>query len=79
MKYSNTKSFEGLGVNISSVFQFKGLENDIIIMLIPNWEALEAEYILQPLSLAYVGFSRAKTKLYVIGDKKVKQAINWKK
>ena len=78
-QYDDTSSIESKKINVSSVYKYKGLENDIIIMLIPNWEALEAEYILQPLSLTYVGFSRAKTKLYVIGDKKVKQAINWKK
>ena len=79
MKYSNTKSIEGLGVNISSVFQFKGLENDIVILLVPNYKSLEATYIRNPLNLIYVGVSRAKYLLYVIGNEEIKKLINWDK
>lgn len=78
-KYSNTKSVEGLGVTVSSVFQFKGLENDIIIFLVPDYKSLEATYIRNPLNLVYVGISRAKYLLYVIGSKEVKKLINWDK
>ena len=78
-KYSNTKSIEGLGVTISSIFQFKGLENDIVILLVPNYQSLEATYIRNPLNLVYVGISRAKYLLYVIGSKEVKKIINWDK
>ena len=75
--FDDKSSIESKKINVSSVSKYKGLENDIVIMVIPSWEALNAEYILQPLSLMYVGFSRAKTKLYVIGDKKIQKAINW--
>ena len=66
MKYSNTKSIEGIEVNISSVFQFKGLENDIVILLVPNYKSLETTYIRNPLHLIYVGVSRAKYLLYLV-------------
>ena len=78
-KYDEKSSIESLKVHVSSVYKYKGLENDIVIVVIPNWDTLIAEYTLQPLSLAYVGFSRAKTKLYVIGDKKIQKEINWSK
>jgi DNA polymerase III delta prime subunit len=78
-KYDEESSIESQKVNVSSVYKYKGLENDIVIVVIPSWDALNAEYTLQPLSLAYVGFSRAKTKLYVIGDKKIQKEINWNK
>ena len=78
-KYSNTKSIEGLGVNISSVFQFKGLENDIVVLIIPNFQSLEATYTRNPLNLVYVGISRAKYLLYVVGSGEVKKLINWDK
>lgn len=78
-KYSNTKSIEGLGVNVSSVFQFKGLENDIVILVIPSFNSLEATYIRNPLNLVYVGISRAKYLLYFIGSKELKTTINWDK
>ena len=77
--FDEDSSIESKKINVSSVYKYKGLENDIVIVLIPSWEALSAEYILQPLSLAYVSFSRAKTKLFVIGDKKIQKAINWNK
>ena len=78
-KYSNTKSIEGLGVNVSSVFQFKGLENDIVVLLIPNFQSLEATYTRNPLNLVYVGISRAKYLLYVVGSGEIKKLINWDK
>jgi superfamily I DNA/RNA helicase len=78
-KYDEESSIESKKINVSSVYKYKGLENDIVIVVIPSWDSLNADYILQPLSLAYVGFSRAKTKLYVIGDKKIQKEINWNK
>lgn len=79
LKYSNTKSIEGLGVGVSSVFKFKGLENDIVIFLIPNVSSLEAKYVRNPLNLVYVGISRAKFLLFLIGNKEIKNQINWNK
>mgnify|MGYP001273570299 FL=1 len=78
-KYDEKSSIESKKINVSSVYKYKGLENDIVVVVIPSWDSLKADYILQPLSLAYVGFSRAKTKLYVIGDKKIQKEINWNK
>ena len=78
-KYNDTKSIEGLGVEVSSVFRFKGLENEIVIFLIPNFASLEASYTRNPLNLVYVGISRAKFLLYLIGNKEVKNKINWDK
>ncbi len=78
-EFSEGKSIESLGINISSIFQFKGLENEVVIIVIPNLESLEETYVLNPLGLAYVGFSRAKSLLYVVCDKKVQDKTNWYK
>lgn len=78
-KYSNSKSIDGLGVEVSSVFQFKGLENDIVIFLTPHFNTLVTSYVRNPLNLVYVGISRAKYLLYFIGDKEVRKKINWNK
>ena len=36
------KSIQGLGVDISSVYRFKGLENDVVIFLVPDENTLKA-------------------------------------
>ncbi len=78
-KYSNTKSIQGLGVDISSVYRFKGLENDVVIFLVPDENTLKATYIRNPLNLIYVGMTRAKFLLYVLGSTSIKNKVNWEK
>ena len=72
-KYDEESSIESKKINVSSVYKYKGLENDIVIVVIPNWDSLNAEYTIQPLSLAYVGFSRAKTNYMSLEIRKSKK------
>ena len=72
------KSIESSKVNISAIYKFKGLENEVVILVIPNLKSLEASYTRSPLGLAYVGFTRAKSLLYIISDKEVAKLTKWK-
>ena len=72
------KSIESSKVNISAIYKFKGLENEVVILVIPNLKSLEASYTRSPLALAYVGFTRAKSLLYIISDKEVAKLTKWK-
>ena len=58
--------------------KFKGLENEVVILVIPNLKSLEASYTRSPLGLAYVGFTIAKSLLYIISDKEVAKLTKWK-
>ncbi len=64
-------------INIESIYKFKGLESEIVIMIIPNLESLESETTTDIKSLIYVGMSRATSMLIVIGDNAVKELANW--
>ena len=65
------------GINIESIYKFKGLEKEVVVMVIPNVESLESDTTSDIKSLIYVGMSRATTLLIVIGDDEVKKLANW--
>jgi hypothetical protein len=59
------------GVVTETVHRFKGLEADIVILLLPQ---LRSD---QDRALAYIGMSRARAQLTVMGPKEVKAALAW--
>ena len=65
-------------INISSVSKFKGLEADIVILVFPSLESVEKSYIQSSKAMLYIGLSRAKTNLYFICNKEVKDLAKWK-
>jgi DNA helicase IV len=65
------------GINIESIYKFKGLEKEVVVMVVPNIESLYSENTTDIKSLVYVGMSRATSMLIVIGDNEVKQLANW--
>ena len=65
-------------INISSVSKFKGLEADIVILVFPSLESVEKSYIQSSKAMLYIGLSRAKTNLYFICNKAVKDLAKWK-
>ena len=65
-------------INISSISKFKGLEADIVILVFPSLESVEKSYIQSTLAMLYIGLSRAKTSLYFICNKEVKDLAKWK-
>lgn len=66
--------FERTGLTAETIMRFKGLESDVIVL------ALSSEILKDPdrlKHLGYVGMSRAKTILYVVATKNVREAIGW--
>ena len=59
------------GVVIETVQRFKGLENDAIVLVIPDNDG-DVD-----LPLAYVGMSRARVLLFVLGSAEARSAISW--
>lgn len=59
------------GVVVETVHRFKGLEADVVILLLPEVESD------QDRALAYVGMSRARVHLVVVGTAPVRAALNW--
>ena len=59
------------GVVAETIHRFKGLENDVVIVALHE---VETE---QQRRLAYIGMSRAKGLMIVVGSKHVKRAIGW--
>jgi hypothetical protein len=64
---------EGVGVVAETVHRFKGLEADVLILLISSATGSHDELR----SLAYVGMSRARTMLIVVGPKSARKVISW--
>jgi len=64
-------------VKIESIHKFKGLESEVVVMILPNVESLESETTTDIKSLIYVGMSRATSLLIIIGDQEVKDLSNW--
>ena len=64
-------------IRIESIYKYKGLESEIVVMVIPNIESLESENTSDIKSLLYVGMSRATSMLIVISNKEVKKLANW--
>jgi DNA helicase IV len=77
-KYKANQKIGGIkDLNIESIYKYKGLESEVVILLIPNLESLESENTSDIKSLIYVGMSRATSFLIVIGDKEIKKLSNW--
>lgn len=61
------------GVVAETIYRFKGLEADVVILLFTD--DTQPEEALQ--SLAYVGMSRARSNLVVVGPKKLRATLSW--
>lgn len=59
------------GIVVETVQRFKGLESDVVVLLLDEIEN-DADR-----SLAYVGMSRARVVLHVLGPTSAKGAIDW--
>ena len=64
-------------IQIESIHKFKGLESEVVVMILPSIESLESETTTDIRSLIYVGMSRATSLLIIIGDQEVKALANW--
>ena len=64
-------------IQIQSIHKFKGLESEVVVMILPSIESLESETTTDIRSLIYVGMSRATSLLILIGDQEVKALANW--
>lgn len=62
-----------VGVVVETVHRFKGLEADVVVLLLGGFAADE----MQARTLAYVGMSRARTMLVVIGPKSLRRTLGW--
>ena len=61
------------GVAVETIQRFKGLESDVVILLLGKIEDADAR------SLAYVGMSRARVVLHVLGAAMTRESIKWPK
>lgn len=62
----------GHGIPVETILRFKGLEREVVILVITNNPA-------DLKKLAYVGLSRARAALYVVGATDVRRSIAWQK
>lgn len=62
------------GVAVETIHRFKGLENDVIVVGLCRGDRYSADELRR---IAYVGFSRARAILLVIGDPRLKALLNW--
>jgi len=65
-------TLDGYGIPVETVFRFKGLERDVVVLAISDNVTMDD---LQ--AIAYVGLSRAKVGLYVVANRKLRDAIAW--
>ena len=61
----------GKGITVETVHRFKGLESDAVVLVLTEMND-RADRV-----LAYVGMSRARVVLFVLGTSEVKEALNW--
>lgn len=61
------------GVVVETVHRFKGLEADVIVLVLGTNDLSTAEQLMN----AYVGASRARSLLIVIGNSTARKAMNW--
>ena len=61
----------GKGIVAETVHRFKGLESDAVVLLVPGVESERDR------ALAYVGMSRARAHLTVIGPREVRTKLGW--
>jgi superfamily I DNA/RNA helicase len=59
------------GLVAETIHRFKGLEDDVVIVFLDEVENDRHR------ALAYVGMSRARALLIVVGSKEVRSAIGW--
>jgi len=62
----------GHGIQVDSVYRFKGLEREVVVLALSD--NLSGEELM---TFAYVGISRAKIGLYVVGSRQVRNTILW--
>ncbi len=62
----------GKGFAVETVRRFKGLESQAVVLVLEPGEINELQL------LAYVGTSRARTVLSVVGTSQLRDAINWR-
>ena len=62
------------GIVAETVHRFKGLEADVVVLVISD-NLLTSPDVLRP--LAYVGMSRSRTRLFVLGSRQVKRLLDW--
>jgi hypothetical protein len=60
------------GVVAETVHRFKGLEADVVLLLLVSNPSIE-----EILSVAYVGMSRARAVLIVIGPRRLRSTLGW--
>jgi hypothetical protein len=65
-------TLEGHGIPVETVYRFKGLEREVVILALSDAMAME-----DLRAIAYVGLSRAKVGLYVVASRKIGEAIAW--
>lgn len=66
-------TLDGNGIPVETVYRFKGLERDVVILALSD--TLTKEDLR---AVTYVGLSRAKVGLYVIAGQGVRDAIGWR-
>ena len=64
-------------IQIESIHKFKGLESEVVVMILPSIESLETETTTDIRSLIYDGMSRATSLLILISDQEVQALANW--
>lgn len=62
----------GKGIAVETIARFKGLESEAVVLLLDRYEGTIADKM-----LAYVGMSRARTVLAVIGQGRHRNSLNW--
>lgn len=64
-------SWGGRGIAVETVARFKGLESTAVVLALPN-DSINGDK-----TEAYVGMSRARSMLIVIGDKTSQKSLSW--
>jgi hypothetical protein len=65
-------TLEGAGIAVETVHRFKGLERDVVVCAFDSTAVSTDEK-----AAAYVAMSRAKTVLYLVADKSVRNQVAW--
>ncbi|TLP78710.1 DUF2075 domain-containing protein [Pseudomonas nitroreducens] len=65
-------TLNGVGIAVETVHKFKGLESDAVVLAVTNKSSAD-----NLSELAYVGYSRAKASLHVIGESSLKDSLFW--
>jgi len=68
-------SWGGRGIAVETIGRFKGMESDAVVLVLESDHRTNQEEV----ALAYVGISRARTLLSVVGSQSIQSRINWLK